>query len=71
MTDNQRDDAAEQNEFARLRRAKRSSFVSEYLYLIRTNKKWWMLPIIVIFLALGALLVVSGTGAAPFIYTLF
>lgn len=38
---------------------------------IRENKKWWLLPILLCFALFGALLLLSGTGAAPFIYTLF
>ncbi len=38
---------------------------------IKTNKKWWLLPILVVFLLLGLLVVLSSTGLAPFIYTLF
>jgi hypothetical protein len=49
----------------------RSSFFGEYLYLLKQNKKWWMLPLAVLLLAFGALMVLSSTGAAPFIYTLF
>ncbi len=58
-------------EFARHGTKKRSSFVSEYLYLLKTNKKWWMLPLILVLLAFGALLILSSSPAAPFIYTLF
>ncbi|MEI7901769.1 MAG: DUF5989 family protein [bacterium] len=39
--------------------------------LIRFNKKWWLTPIIVVLLLLGVLIMISGTVAAPFIYTLF
>jgi hypothetical protein len=35
------------------------------------NKKWWLAPIILVLLVLGLLVVLGGTGAAPFIYTLF
>jgi hypothetical protein len=38
---------------------------------LRNNKKWWLLPMIVVFLAFGLLLLLSGSAAAPFIYTLF
>ena len=38
---------------------------------MRENKKWWLLPILACFALFGALLLLSGTGAAPFIYTLF
>ena len=36
------------------------------------NKKFWMLPIVVMFVLLGVLLVFAETSAfAPFIYTVF
>jgi hypothetical protein len=35
------------------------------------NKKWWLLPILVVLLLFGFLILLSGTGLAPFIYTLF
>ena len=33
------------------------------------NKKWWLLPILFVLLFFGVLIFLSGTGAAPFIYT--
>lgn len=39
---------------------------------MRERKKFWLLPIIVLMVALGALLVLAqGSAIAPFIYTLF
>ena len=36
------------------------------------NKKWWLLPIVVVLVGVGALLAFAGGSAlAPFIYTLF
>ena len=35
------------------------------------NKKWWLIPIILVLLLVGLLIVLGGTAAAPFIYTLF
>jgi len=36
------------------------------------RKKWWLLPIMVIMVFVGALLVFAQTSAlAPFIYTIF
>ncbi len=36
------------------------------------RKKWWLLPVIFVLLAVGALLVLtSGTAVAPFVYTFF
>ena len=39
---------------------------------MRERKKFWMAPIIVVMLLLGALIVIAqGSAVAPFIYTLF
>ena len=39
---------------------------------MRVRKKFWLLPIILVMLLLGALLVFAhGSALAPFIYTIF
>ncbi|MGR9073567.1 MAG: DUF5989 family protein [Gammaproteobacteria bacterium] len=39
---------------------------------MRVRKKFWLLPIIIVMLLLGALIVLTqGSAVAPFIYTLF
>jgi hypothetical protein len=38
---------------------------------LKQNKKFWLLPLILVMLALAALLILSSSAAAPFIYTLF
>ena len=46
--------------------------LSEFWEFLRFNKKYWLLPILVVLVAAGLLLVVSqGSAVAPFIYTLF
>jgi hypothetical protein len=45
--------------------------VREFCDFLLHNKKWWLTPIVVIMLLFGALIILSGTAAAPFIYTLF
>lgn len=63
---------SEQDEFARLaEQASQQSLLSEFWGFLKTNKKWWLTPIVLMLLGLGGLLVLSGTAAAPFIYTLF
>ena len=47
------------------------SLVGEFIEFIRENKAWWMVPIVVTLGLLGILVVLTSTGAAPFIYTLF
>jgi hypothetical protein len=39
---------------------------------LKVRKKFWMAPIIIVLLLLGALIVLTqGSAVAPFIYTLF
>ena len=45
--------------------------LGELVAFLRDNKRWWLTPIVVVLLLVGALLVLGGTPAAPFIYTLF
>jgi hypothetical protein len=53
------------------RSERESGIVGEFWMFLRHTKKWWLLPIVVILLAFGLLIFLSGTAAAPFIYTLF
>ncbi|WP_166821177.1 DUF5989 family protein [Thalassoroseus pseudoceratinae] len=46
-------------------------FFMEFWQFLRHNKKWWMLPILLVLLLLGVLVMLSGSVAAPFIYPLF
>jgi hypothetical protein len=47
-------------------------FLTELLNFLRVRKRYWLAPIIIILLLLGALIVFSsGSAMAPFIYTLF
>jgi hypothetical protein len=53
------------------RTAGRTGMAAEFWYFLRTSKKWWLTPIVVVLLLFGVLVFLSGTAAAPFIYTLF
>jgi hypothetical protein len=46
-------------------------FFGDFWEFIKTNKKWWLLPMVVLLLAFALLIFLSSTGLAPFIYTLF
>jgi hypothetical protein len=47
-------------------------FLQEFWAFLRTRKKYWLLPILIMMLLFGVLLVLAQTTAvAPFIYTLF
>ena len=43
----------------------------EFWQFVRQNKKWWLLPIVTVIFLFGVLVFLSGTAAAPFIYTIF
>tara|TARA_B100001123_G_scaffold140617_1_gene163457 strand:+ start:540 stop:719 length:180 start_codon:yes stop_codon:yes gene_type:complete len=48
------------------------SIVSEFWDFLKTRKKWWLGPIVLIMLLMGLLIVLTeGSAVAPFIYTLF
>ena len=44
----------------------------EFLMFLRQEKKYWLMPVILVFVLFGLLIVFSQSSAvAPFIYTLF
>lgn len=46
--------------------------LSDLWGFMRVRKKFWLAPIIIVMLLLGALIVLAkGSAIAPFIYTLF
>lgn len=50
----------------------RMNVVSQLWHFMRENKKFWLAPILIVFLLISVLLIVAGSSAlAPFIYTLF
>jgi hypothetical protein len=59
------------SEFEKQASGKSTGFFGEFFYFLAHNKKWWLTPVFLILMALGALVVLGGSGAAPFIYTLF
>ncbi|NQV33242.1 MAG: hypothetical protein HQ515_11150 [Phycisphaeraceae bacterium] len=57
--------------FEELAQQKRPSIVNEFWQFLKYNKKWWLLPIIIVLLLFGVLVLLAGTPAAPFIYSIF
>ena len=53
-------------------RSSKISIAGEFFVFLKENKKWWLIPIITIFLLLGVLIVITSQSAiAPFLYPLF
>lgn len=59
------------NEFERESQEQQISLLREFWLFICENKKWWLIPILLVMGLIGLLAILSTTGAAPFIYTLF
>lgn len=45
--------------------------VVEYFQFLSRNKKYWLIPVIVVLLFIGLLVMLGGSAAGAFIYTLF
>ncbi len=60
-------------DFEKAARAKPPGIVRELLDLLRHNKKWWLLPILIALLLVGALIALSiiAPSAVPFLYPLW
>lgn len=59
------------SEFERRAGERAPGIVREFWDFLRTNKKWWLIPLVAVLLLVGLVIVLGGTAAAPFIYTLF
>ena len=58
-------------EFEQAAQMKSEGFIGELWGFLHANKKWWLLPIVLVLVLVGALIVLSSTALAPFIYTIF
>ena len=48
------------------------SIIKEFWHYLKARKKWWLAPIIIFLLLLGALIIFTeGSALAPFIYAIF
>jgi hypothetical protein len=60
-----------EDEFAKAAEAPSPGLLVEFWDFLRTNKKWWLLPILVVLGLIGVLVLLSSSAVAPFIYPLF
>lgn len=50
----------------------RTGVMGQFWGYLKVRKKWWLLPILLVLVMVGALLVFAqGSALAPFIYTIF
>jgi hypothetical protein len=50
---------------------RRTGFLSDYWQFLRRERKWWMLPVLVVLFLAGGVIVLAGTAGAPLLYALF
>jgi hypothetical protein len=43
----------------------------EFWEFLRDNKRWWLVPLVILILLEAVLVLLASSGAAPFIYPLF
>ncbi len=60
-----------QEDFADAASEGQEGFIREFWDFLRFNKKWWITPILLVLVLMGALVMMGSGAAAPFIYTLF
>ena len=70
MTEGESENGGASN-FARRAEQARPGLLGELWEFLRHNKQWWLTPTILVLLLVGALILLAGTVAAPFIYPLF
>jgi hypothetical protein len=52
--------------------SKNDSLMSEFILFLKTEKKWWLGPVLGFLLLVGIVLVAAqGSAVAPFVYTFF
>jgi len=71
MTENKKNKSNNSAGFEQLAKEGRPSLVAEFWDFLKHNKKWWLLPIVLVLLLLGLIVILGSSPVAPFIYTVF
>jgi hypothetical protein len=56
--------------FARAASEKQPGLIRDFLAFLAQNKKWWLIPILVVLLLAGILVVLGSTALGPLLYPL-
>lgn len=64
-------DSKSAKNFSEMAEDRQPGFFSEFWGFLRQNKKWWLTPILIVLFLLIALVIISQTPLAPFIYPFF
>ncbi|MCC7191650.1 MAG: hypothetical protein IT444_02615 [Phycisphaeraceae bacterium] len=64
-------DTQKRNDFEQQAQQESPGIIRELTDFLVNSTSWWLIPIVVVLLLVGVLVVLGGSGLAPFIYTLF
>lgn len=64
-------DKSTPNSFSQQAEEQAPGLIAELWDFLKYNKKWWLLPIIIVLGLVGVLVLLSSSAIAPFIYPLF
>jgi len=64
-------DGRDKTRFQQEARQPRTGLVRELRDYVRLSGKWWLLPILIVLLAVGLTVLASTTSLAPLFYVLF
>lgn len=68
----EKSEAAPQAADKKKQKVKRPGVMGEFIQFLLHEKKWWLIPLIVILLGLvGLMVMLESSSLAPFIYPLF
>ena len=70
-TDSSQQSSEQPSEFEQISGEQQMGLMAEFWLFIKEEKKWWLTPIAGVFLLVSVLVMMTSTGAAPFIYALF
>ena len=65
------EDRNQADDFARQADERQVSLPREFWEFLKHNKKWWLLPILLVLLVIGLLAVLGSAGVGAFMYTVF
>ena len=71
MSDKSSNQSEESGEFSRLAEKAAPGVVRQALQLIIKENKWYLLPLLLAFVIVGAFVILGGSGMAPLLYALF
>ncbi len=64
-------DDKETTDFEQAASGRRHGIASEVSSFVWRNKRWWMIPMILVLSLLGLVILLGSTGVGAFIYPLF